>query len=324
VRVYNGCGSVDSTTATVTVSVPDSKLDKAGVFRAGLWILDANGNGIWDPTAGDRAFHLGQAGDIPVAGDWNGDGRSEAGVFRSSEGLWVVDYNGNGVWDGPDVDRAFILGQSGDQPVVADWNGDGRAKAGIFRPSQGLWVLDYNGNGRWDGTVSDRGFPLGQSGDQPIVGDWNGDGRDKAAVFRPSSGLWVLDYNGNALWDGPLADRAFSLGQNGDRAVAGDWNGDGRDKAGVFRSSQGLWVLDYNRNARWDGTDLDRASFLGQNGDQGVVGDWNGDGRAKAGVFRPAHGLWVLDTDGNGAWDPSRGDRAFHLGQAGDAATIVR
>lgn len=291
-----------------------SETDKAGVFRSGLWVIDANGNGAWDGPFIDAAFLLGQSGDVAVIGDWNGSGSAKAGVFRN--GLWVLDYNGNKTWDGLAIDRAFLLGQQGDVPVVGDWNGDGRAKAGVFR--NGLWVLDYNGNGVWDGIVIDRAFLLGQQGDVPVVGDWNGDGRAKAGVFR--SGLWVLDYNGNGVWEGPGIDRAFYLGQAGDKPVIGDWNGSGTIKAGIFRA--GLWVLDYNGNFTWDGLAADRAFLLGQADDQPVIGDWNGSGTSKAGVFRS--GLWVLDHNGNFAWDGPAIDRAIGLGQAGDTPVPAR
>ena len=49
---------------------------------------------------------------------------SRIGVFRNVND-WLLDYNGNGVWDGPaDGDRIYITGQPGDIPVPGDWNGD--------------------------------------------------------------------------------------------------------------------------------------------------------------------------------------------------------
>jgi hypothetical protein len=128
-------GSYDGFVAAIS---DRPQLDAPGIFNGGTWQLDLNANRSWDGPAIDRLMYLGQAADIPVVGDWNGDGHAKAGIFRA--GLWVLDYNGNGQWDGPPNDRFFSLGQAGDIPVVGDWNGDGRAKAGIFRA--GLWVLD--------------------------------------------------------------------------------------------------------------------------------------------------------------------------------------
>jgi hypothetical protein len=51
-----------------------------------------------------------------------------------------------------------------------------------------------------------------------------------------------------------------------------------------------------------------------------VVGDWNGDGRTKVGVFNM--GIWVLDVNGNGAWDqPS--ENPFQFGGGSVAQTPV-
>jgi hypothetical protein len=95
-------------------------------------------------------------------------GHRQSRVFRN--GLWVLDYNGNGQWDGTSVDVAAFLGQAGDVPVVGDWNGSGSSKIGVFR--NGLWVLDYNGNFQWDGTIIDRAIALGQAGDVPMAAKW--------------------------------------------------------------------------------------------------------------------------------------------------------
>ena len=62
-----------------------------------------------------------------------------------------------------------VLGQTGDIPVVGDWNGTGKAKIGSFKG--GFWAIDYNGNYVWNGAVIDRFAAFGQTGDVPFVGD---------------------------------------------------------------------------------------------------------------------------------------------------------
>jgi hypothetical protein len=55
--------------------------------------------------------------------------------------------------------------------------------------------------------------------------------------------------------------------------VAGDWNGDGRLKVGVYRN--GWWFIDYNGNLLWDATDSSRVfNFGGAPGDMPVSGSW--------------------------------------------------
>ena len=127
-----------------------------------------------------------------------GGGGATIGVFRG--GQWLVDLNGNGVWDGETVDRAFTFGSAGDVPVVGDWNGSGTLGISVFRAGQ--WLLDLNGNRAWDGaTGGDRQIGFGQAGDLPVVGRWDGGPTSRVGIFR--NGTWLLDVNGNGVWDGP-------------------------------------------------------------------------------------------------------------------------
>jgi len=43
---------------------------------------------------------------------------------------------------------------------------------GAFRPADGTFYLDYNGNGVWDGCGTDRCLSIGLDGDTPLVGKW--------------------------------------------------------------------------------------------------------------------------------------------------------
>lgn len=102
-------------------------------------------------------------------------------------GLCALDYNGNGAWDGSSIDRIYSFGSSIDQPVVGDWNGDGKDEIGNYK-GNGVWALDYNGNGAWDGTTIDRVYSFGAPAGQPVVGDWNADGKDEIGIY--SNGTW--------------------------------------------------------------------------------------------------------------------------------------
>jgi hypothetical protein len=305
-------------------------ISRIGLFRNGFWILDANGNYQWDGTGSgkDIVAGFGTTGDKPVVGDWNGDGRSEIAVFRPSTGQWIVDLNGNYAWDGTGTgqDITASLGQNGDIPVAGDWKGvaftrTGKDKIGVFR--NGFWILDANGNYMWDGTGSYRdvvaGF--GQAGDIPVVACWGGDGNgDKIGVFR--NGFWILDLSGNYQWDGTPTDIVAGFGAAGDVPVPKDWNGDGKPEIAVFRPSTGQWIIDYNGNYAWDGTGAgqDVTVSLGQNGDTTVAGNWNVQDTDKLGVFR--NGFWILDYNGNLAWDGPPKDKAAGFGTTGDVPVV--
>ena len=179
---------------------------------------------MWDGSAVDRQYNFGlrvtwlfQATGMGMVG-------SEIGVFRPSTHMFYLDYNGNGVYQGSEIDRAYDFGLTGDLPVAGDWNLNGISEIGVFRPSTHMFYLDYNGNGAYNGASVDRAYNFGLTGDMPVAGDWNLDGRSEIGVLRPSLHTFYLDYNGNGAYNGPPADRAYNFGLTGDWPVAGRWS----------------------------------------------------------------------------------------------------
>jgi hypothetical protein len=57
----------------------------------------------------------------------------------------------------------------------------------------------------------------------PVSGDWNRDGRTDIGVFRPSTHMFYLDYNGDGAWNGAIIDRVYNFGLDGDIPVTGKW-----------------------------------------------------------------------------------------------------
>ena len=263
--VTNAGGS-NTTTRARYICVGDCR-DKIGVFRSGSgglssWYLDRSGNGAWS-AAEDTTFGFGKPGDIPVTGDWNGNGKTEIGVYNATG--WFLDRSGNGVWSAAE-DTMYGPGLNGDNPVTGDWNGDGKTEMGVFRNGHD-WFLDSTGTGVL-GLNPTYGF--GMAGDIPLTGDWNGDGKTEIGVFRNGHG-WFLDSSGNGAWSA-AEDTAYGFGLAGDLPVTGDWNGDGKTEIGVFRNGNG-WYLDSSGNGAWS-TAEDTSYGFGLAGDKPVTGMW--------------------------------------------------
>ncbi len=147
--------------------------DDIGIYRPSVasFFLDLNGNDQWDGTPTDGTYRFGIVGDVPIIGDWNGDGIDEIGVYRPSNARFYLDVNGNKLWDGTPTDRAIAFGTLGDAPVIGDWNADGVDDVGVRRANK-FW-LDANGNYLWNGTPGgDAVFLFGLSTDIPVIGKW--------------------------------------------------------------------------------------------------------------------------------------------------------
>lgn len=193
----------------------------------------------------------------PLAGDWNGDGRDEFGVYRSGRVTLRLA-------DGSLV--SYPLGLPGDRAVVGDWDGDGKDSVGVFRA--GTWYLrNAVTAGPYDLAVA-----FGQPGDLPVTGQWAGPRRQGLGVLRGST--WYLR---STVTAGP-ADHTFSFGRAGDRPVAGDWDGDGADTPGLYRA--GTWYL-----LPGLGGGTSRTVRFGAGTDLPVVADLDGDGTDATAVF---------------------------------------
>jgi len=224
---------------------------------------------------------------------------------------WYLDYNGNGTWEGPGVDKQFFFGITGFTPKVGDWNGDGRTKVGVY--NNGTWYLDSNGDGFYSAGV-DKAYSFGGPGNLSVVGDWNGDGRTKIGLFNPSTGVWYLDMNGSGVLYPATDTKIFGAPIIGTPVpVVGDWTGNGTTKIGVTNGID--WYLDTNGNGVWDGNSTDQQGWFGIAGFTPVVGDWTGHGTTKIGVTNSID--WYLDTNGNGVWDGPSVDQHGYFGITG-------
>ena len=221
-----------------------------------------------------RKYRFGSKEGIPVVGDWDGDGLDDFGIY--AKGHWLIDVNGNRRWD--DADLWAKLGYKNDQPVTGDWDADGKSDIGIFGPA---WPGDPIAVFLEPGLPDRQNAPTGETKNLPPKPD------DTSQVRR----MLQLTAQGEPRSD--VIDHVFHYGGVGDRAIAGDWNGDGVASVGVFRN--GHWILDRDGNGRF--SEIDMHAEFGERGDIPVVGDFDGDGIDEIGIYR--HGKFYLDTNGN-------------------------
>ena len=174
-------------------------------------------------------------------------------------------------------------GQSGDEPVARDYDGDGKTDCAVVRRSGGslYWYI-------WESLSNNQvGYQYGISSDFPAPGDYDGDGRFDRAVQRLSGqNLFFYIYQSTA--------GAFSVqfGDLGDLFVPGDYDADGKTDIAVVRGdffnaanteSKYEW---YIRKSS-DGSSLP-AMYFGYPdfADVPVQADYDGDGKTDLAVWR--------------------------------------
>ena len=126
--------------------------------------------------------------------------------------------------------------------------------------------------------------------DDPLTGDWNGDGVHTTGGYVRSTATFNLRNTNN---DG-FADVTFTFTGGGStwKPIAGDWNGDGVDTVGLYDPSTGTFRL---RNSNTTGGADVTFTFTGAASTWlPIAGDWDGDGIDTVGLYNPATSTFYL------------------------------
>ncbi len=264
-------------TPVVTDANPDPNVTN-NIPQNFWFIKNSLGQGLSD---NEFVYGFASGSGLPLVGDWDGDGIDTIGYYNGALSQFFLKNSlGNGLSDivfpyGKPLARWFSL--------VGDWDGDGRDSVGFFDPVTATWFLkNENSQG-----VSDVTFQYGPRNLNyirdgatdwiPIVGDWDGDGRDGPGFYRRSTAEWYLR---NEQSQG-MSDATFHWGSPASNwiALVGDWDANGSDTVGLYEPASARWLLK-NTNAVGD---HDIGFEYGKANDPDwypLVGDWDGPGQA--------------------------------------------
>jgi streptogramin lyase len=252
----NRIGRMDPNTLMVTeFPVPSDDPGPFGITTGSVWFSAGRENSVWRLDV---------------------DSFDPVGLVDPSKGTWHLrDERGAETW--------FYYGNPGDVPFMGDWDCNGTDTPGLFRQSDAFaYLRNSNSQG-----IADIRFFFGNPSDIPLAGDFNGDGCDTLSIYRPSEArFYIMNKLGENEGGLGAAEYSFLFGNQGDKPVVGDWDGDGIDEIGLHRETTGFF---YYRDTLTTGI-ADGQFYFGDPGDRFVSGDWGViDGVDTPAVFRPSN-----------------------------------
>jgi hypothetical protein len=221
---------------------PGSPLREAAT--AGKAVQDGN----WQILLSTRGYEpvaiygFGGPDYLPVAGDYDGDGKADPAIYCATSGQWLA------LLSGSDYTPTALEGLGGpDQvPLALDFDGDGKADPAVYQTATASTDLAGSGQaGDWTALLSGSGYlpahvsAFGGAGFQPVPADYLGLAHANAAIYETASGNWFVLL---------AADSAATLSLEnfgGPDAVplAADFDGDGKADPAVFDPATATWLV---------------------------------------------------------------------------------
>ena len=156
----------------------DNRLDFI-VYRGNTFLIDTDRDGV-----ADDSLAFGDGDDKAFVADFNRDGRIDAIVYDDSPAVstWRIDYGRDG-----SAEFTMEYGIPGDRPFIGDWDGNGTLDLGLYRngpATSGNPFMQFFFDTAGDGGAGESEVWFGVPGDEPFLGDFDGDGRLDPGVFR--------------------------------------------------------------------------------------------------------------------------------------------
>ncbi|MBP9197594.1 MAG: hypothetical protein KBF35_08000 [Saprospiraceae bacterium] len=248
-------------------------------------------NGVQSPDI--LISNKGWVGEIPLANDFDGDGKTDYGLRSNGSKIFYLDYakNGFGNWDV----TYNSYGGSNSVPCPSDFDGDGKTDMAIRENDSKKLYIDYakNGFGNWDDSYNS----YGGSNTIPNPSDFDGDGKSDIAIADHGTKMFNIDYakNGFGTWDVSLN----AYGGSNTLPCSADYDGDGKSDIAIIDNGSKKFHIDYSKNgfSNWD---VSLEDFGSTSISYPQPADYDGDGITDIGLYDSKTGIFSIDFSKNG------------------------
>ena len=267
---------------------------------------------------------LGDYSSIPLAGDFNGDGKDDIASFNIADGNIVVGQS-NGSCFSNQGQWITDFGINSIKQLTGDFDGDGKDDVAVMT-SEGNWSVaissgsSFSNSGSWlSTTFADA---------QVLTGDFDEDGADDLLGFYPETGEIQVALSTGNTFSAPTT-WLVSFGTDSTQYFVGDFDGNGQDDFivyhddGTFEVATSLgdsfqdrgtlgngFPTDTNQLAVGDFTADERIDLVGYTIDENNVSWQNAswDVLVSNGSYFVSESDWEMETDGvmgylNSKWD---------------------